>query len=88
MKKYVYSVNRLRSQVEVVTLSADELDDHTLIVMLEDSPTYNRDIRKINQLRRGGGFDAPETNTSFTSTNTSTTYKKPDNNSNSVISFR
>ena len=56
--------------------------------MLEDSPTYNRDIRKINQLRRGGGFDAPETNTSFTATNTGTTYKKPDNNSNSVISFR
>ena len=88
MKKYGYSVNRLRSQVEVVTLTADELDDDTLIVMLEDSPTYNRDIRKINQLRRGGGFDAPETNTSFTSANTNTTYKKPDNNSNSVISFR
>lgn len=88
MKKYGYSVNRLRSQVEVVTLTADELDDDTLIVMLEDSPTYNRDIRKINQLRRGGGFDAPEMNPSFTSTNTNTTHKKPDNNSNSVISFR
>ena len=88
MKKYGYSVNRLRSQVEVVTLTADELDDDTLIVTLEDSPTYNRDIRKINQLRRGGGFDAPEMNTSFTSTNTNTTHKKPDNNSNSVISFR
>ncbi len=88
MKKYGYSVNRLRSQVEVVTLTADELDDDTLIVMLEDSPTYNRDIRKINQLRRGGGFDAPEANTTFSSANTNTAYKKSDNNTNSVISFR
>ena len=92
MKKYGYSVNRLRAQAEVVVLRAEELDDDSLIVMMEDQPTYNRDIRKINQIRNGGGFDASEPSaTSFTNTetnNTSYNNKKSDRNSSPMISFR
>ncbi len=87
MKKYGYSVNRLRMQAEVVVLTADELDDDTLIVMLEDSPTYKRDMRKINQLRRGEGADEPEANPPFAPAAPNTTQKKPDNGSNPVIRF-
>ena len=89
MIKYGYKPNQFRSQAEVIVLTAEELDDDTLIVQLEDTPTYSRDIRKFNQLRRGETPEVIEEVSGFTPTNNSYA-KKPDNsnNSNPVISFR
>lgn len=89
MIKYGYKPNQFRSQAEVIVLTAEELDDDTLIVQLEDTPTYSRDIRKFNQLRRGETPEVIEEASGFTPTNNSYA-KKPDNsnNSNPVISFR
>ncbi len=86
MDKYGYKPKH--TQVEVVVLTAEELDDDTLIVQLEDMPTYNRDIRKINQLRKGEGFEITNEASSFGSANTNDiSTKKPNNNDVPIIRF-
>lgn len=87
MKKYKYNLKNY-SHAEVVVLTADELDNDTLIVMLEDMPAYNRDIRKINQFRQGGGFETTGHNAFNSAHANNTANKKPDNNNVQVINFR
>lgn len=89
MKKYGYDVRRLRSQAEVVVLTAEELDNEALIVLLEDTPAYKRDMHKVNQLRRGESFEAANEPAAFSSTATShASNKKPNSNDAPIISFR
>ncbi len=40
-----------RANIEVVILSPEELDDDVLITLLEETPTYKRDPKKIAQAR-------------------------------------
>lgn len=53
LNKYGYDkLVNLRPKVEVVVLSADELDDENMIALLEDIPTYSRTAKDIKLIRR------------------------------------
>lgn len=85
LEKYGYKLNRIRPKAEVVVLTAEELDDDNLITVLEENPTYNRDMKKITQLRKGQQSEATQTSAATSSVNPG---KKPNNGGKTVISFR
>ena len=53
IEQYYPDYSIIRPKVEYVVLSADELDDESLIRMMEDLPTYKRTAKEVAQMRKG-----------------------------------
>ncbi len=87
MLKYGY--NLARPQAEVYVLSQDELDDSTLIVELEENPTYSRKSQDISSKKNGSSTDSrTQERKSFSSFSSSGTKAKKDDHSAPRISFK
>lgn len=74
-----------RSKVEVVVLTSEELDDDSMIMMLEETPTYKRDPKELAAVRKKE--EAPSHLQSPIAPSTPTTGNKP-KSGGTVISFR
>ncbi len=85
IERYYGRLTNLRREAEVVVLAADELDNDSLIMMLEETPAYKRNLKEISLLRKTG-------NTAYTSRpvspSASTKGDKKNDQGSTLISFR
>ncbi|MGL5618448.1 MAG: cell division protein FtsZ [Tannerellaceae bacterium] len=82
ISRFYHNANVVKPRIvsKPVVLSTEELDDDSIIGILEDNPTYNRDPKLVSNLRRG-----PVKETIITANKPSNEPKKP---GGPIISFR
>ena len=89
LNKYGYDkLVNARPKVDIVVLSADELDDDQLISMLEPTPAYKRHAKDFSQVRKSENASSWKASGQSLFTTTSNTGGKKPKSGNTIISFK